>query len=42
MPFGSILLILFFICYNVFPFQPKKFAAFFGMENVAEHFDYTV
>jgi hypothetical protein len=40
MPFGIILLILFFICYNfgvlerVKPFQPKKIVAFFGMERV--------
>jgi hypothetical protein len=39
-PFGIILLILFFICYNfgglerVNPIQPKKIVAFFGMERV--------
>jgi hypothetical protein len=40
MPFGIILLILSFICYNfgglekVNAFQPKKIVAFFGMEEV--------
>jgi hypothetical protein len=40
MPFGIILLILFFTCYNfgglerVNHFQPKKIVAFFGMEGV--------
>jgi hypothetical protein len=40
MPFGLIILILFFICYNfgglekVNPFQTKNILAFFGMERV--------
>jgi hypothetical protein len=40
MPFGTILLILFFICYNfgglerVNRFKPPKIVAFFGMKRV--------
>jgi hypothetical protein len=40
MPFGIILLILFFICYNfgglesINPFKPKKIVAFFELEKV--------